>query len=147
VRDLCACRNACRQEVVAKAAEIQEAIADGSASFLNTEFKYIGVFMVIMSVAIFSLLSTVVPEEGRTKADETRNGVFSTIAFIIGGITSLVCGYLGMKIATFANARTACEARKGIAPAFMCGESWKAIVQSWKAIVQSWKAIGSQFNC
>ena len=29
-------------------------------------------------------------------------------------------GYLGMKIATFANARTAVEARKGIAPAFMC---------------------------
>jgi hypothetical protein len=27
-----------------------------------------------------------------------------------------------MKIATFANARTALEARKGIAPAFMCGE-------------------------
>lgn len=27
-----------------------------------------------------------------------------------------------MKIATFANARTALEARKGVAPAFMCGE-------------------------
>ena len=28
----------------------------------------------------------------------------------------------GMKIATYANARTALEARKGVAPAFMCGE-------------------------
>lgn len=27
-----------------------------------------------------------------------------------------------MKIATYANARTALEARKGMAPAFMCGE-------------------------
>jgi hypothetical protein len=49
-------------------------------------------------------------------------GVFSTISFILGGLTSIVSGYLGMKIATFANARTALEARKGIAPAFMCGE-------------------------
>ena len=28
----------------------------------------------------------------------------------------------GMKIATYANARTALEARKGVAPAFMCGK-------------------------
>jgi len=28
----------------------------------------------------------------------------------------------GMKIATYANARTALEARKGVAPAFMTGE-------------------------
>lgn len=62
------------------------------------------------------------PENGRTKADESRNGIFSTISFILGGLTSLLSGYLGMKIATFANARTALEARKGIAPAFMCGE-------------------------
>lgn len=32
----------------------------------------------------------------------------------------LLCS--GMKIATYANARTALEARKGVAPAFMCGE-------------------------
>ncbi len=34
------------------------------------------------------------------------NGIFSTAAFIIGASTSIVCGYLGMTIATFANART-----------------------------------------
>lgn len=108
------------EEVVAKAAEIQEAISEGAASFLMTEYRYIGVFMVIMSVAIFGLLSTVAPEEGRTKDDETRNGIFSTIAFIVGGGTSLLSGWLGMTIATYANARTAVEARKGVAPAFMC---------------------------
>jgi len=30
--------------------------------------------------------------------------------------------FAGMKIATYANARTALEARKGVASAFMCGE-------------------------
>lgn len=74
-----------------------------------------------MSVVIFSFLSIITPEEGsgRTQADERRNGLFSTIAFIAGAITSIVCGYLGMAIATYANARTAVEARKGIAPAFI----------------------------
>ena len=75
-----------------------------------------------MSVVIFSLLSIVTPEEGRTRNDEVRNGIFSTVAFALGGATSILSGYLGMQIATYANARTAVEARKGIAPAFMCGE-------------------------
>ncbi|MEW5298026.1 MAG: hypothetical protein WDW36_001190 [Sanguina aurantia] len=108
-------------DVIRRAAEIQEAIREGANSFLFTEFSYMGVFIVIMSVVIFSLLSIITPEEGsgRTQADERRNGLFSTVAFICGAITSIVCGYLGMAIATYANARTAIEARKGIAPAFI----------------------------
>ncbi|KAJ0616631.1 putative inorganic diphosphatase [Helianthus annuus] len=43
---------------------------------------------------------------------------FSTIAFLIGSITSLISGFLGMKIATYANARTALEVQKGISKAF-----------------------------
>lgn len=106
------------EEVVAKAAEIQQSISEGARAFLFTEYKYMGVFGVIMSVVIFSLLSIVNPEDGRTKQDEVRNGLFSTIAFIVGATTSIVSGYLGMAIATYANARTAVEARKSVAPAF-----------------------------
>eukprot|EP00775_Hariotina_reticulata_P003821 gene3821-4079_t len=107
-------------QVVQKAADIQEAISEGANSFLFTEYKYLGVFMVIMALLIFALLGSVTPEGDRTRADEVRNGLFSTIAFLLGAITSILSGYLGMKIATYANARTAVEARKGIAPAFMC---------------------------
>lgn len=77
---------------------------------------------IIMAVLIFALLGSVTPDESRTRADEVKNGLFSMIAFVLGATTSILCGYLGMKIATYANARTAVEARKGIAPAFMCGE-------------------------
>lgn len=107
-------------EVVSKAAEIQEAISEGANSFLFTEYKYMGVFAVIMSVLLLCLLGTVHPEGDRTTDDEWRNAGFSTIAFLLGAITSILSGYIGMKIATYANARTAVEARKGIAPAFMC---------------------------
>ncbi|WIA41962.1 hypothetical protein OEZ86_009266 [Tetradesmus obliquus] len=107
-------------EVVQKAADIQEAISEGANSFLFTEYRYMGVFMVIMAVLIFALLGSITPEAGRTRADEVRNGLFSSIAFVLGAATSILSGYVGMKIATYANARTALEARKGIAPAFMC---------------------------
>eukprot|EP00877_Chromochloris_zofingiensis_P010591 jgi/Chrzof1/5786/Cz16g15230.t1 len=82
-----------------------------------------------MAVLIFGLLASVTPEDGRTRQDEIRNGLFSTIAFVLGAITSIISGYLGMKIATFANARTALEARKGIAPAFSVGTFGTAV--SW----------------
>ncbi|GJX19515.1 pyrophosphate-energized vacuolar membrane proton pump-like protein [Tanacetum coccineum] len=45
--------------------------------------------------------------------------LFSTIAFVLGAITSIVSGFLGMKIATYANARTTLEARKGVGKAFI----------------------------
>jgi len=108
------------EEVVARAADIQASIQEGANAFLAAEYYYMGIFMVLMSIAIFSLLSSITPEEGRTRQDEIRQGIFSTVAFVTGAITSILSGYLGMKIATYANARTAVEARKGIAPAFMC---------------------------
>lgn len=58
-------------------------------------------------------------EAGILRAPALFNGTFSTIAFIVGAATSILSGYLGMWIATYANARTALEARKGVAPAFM----------------------------
>ena len=53
-------------------------------------------------------------EHGRLRKPALYNGIFSTIAFLVGAFSSVASGYIGMKIATYANARTALEARKGI---------------------------------
>ncbi|KAI4996390.1 hypothetical protein ZWY2020_051175, partial [Hordeum vulgare] len=45
--------------------------------------------------------------------------LFSTASFLLGAITSLVSGFLGMKTTTYANARTTQEARKGVGKAFI----------------------------
>ena len=85
----------------------------------------------IFSVIIFVLLSSqdgfstkwhVDEHTGIKRAPALYNGVFSTIAFLIGAVSSIVSGFVGMKIATYANARTALEARKGIAAAFAVGK-------------------------
>lgn len=47
------------------------------------------------------------------------NGTFSAIAFLLGAGTSIVSGYVGMLVATYANARVALQARHGVADAFM----------------------------
>ncbi|KAG8048189.1 hypothetical protein GUJ93_ZPchr0008g11788 [Zizania palustris] len=85
--------------------------------------------MLIFAVVIFLFLGSV--EGFSTKSQPCTyskdkyckpalfNALFSTVAFLLGAITSLVSGFLGMKIATYANVRTTLEARKGVGKAFI----------------------------
>ncbi|XP_027163901.1 pyrophosphate-energized vacuolar membrane proton pump-like [Coffea eugenioides] len=112
-----------------KCAEIQNAISVGATSFLFTEYKYLGIFMFVFGVIIFIFLGSVkgfstksepcTYNEGNLCKPALANAIFSTIAFWLGSLTSVLSGFLGMKIATFANARTTLEARKGIGKAFI----------------------------
>eukprot|EP00271_Cylindrocystis_brebissonii_P010222 TRINITY_DN26351_c0_g1_i1.p1 TRINITY_DN26351_c0_g1~~TRINITY_DN26351_c0_g1_i1.p1 ORF type:complete len:774 (+),score=132.97 TRINITY_DN26351_c0_g1_i1:95-2416(+) len=104
-------------EVLNSVADIQDAISEGSNSFLFTQYKYLAVFMVGFSAIIFVFLSSSGDEA--FSAASMANGAFTTIAFLLGAITSIVSGFLGMRIATYANARTTLEARFGINRAFV----------------------------
>nr|CAB3469658.1 unnamed protein product [Digitaria exilis] len=128
--------------VVVKCAEIQLAISEGeeqgladlvpplgATSFLFTEYQYVGVFMSIFAVVIFLFLGSVegfstksqpcTYSKGKDCKPALFTALFSTVSFLLGAITSLVSGFLGMKIATYANARTTLEARKGVGKAFI----------------------------
>ena len=37
-------------------------------------------------------------------------GMFTAIAFLIGATTSMLCGYMGMSVATYSNVRTTVNA-------------------------------------
>ncbi|KAJ7545162.1 hypothetical protein O6H91_09G110000 [Diphasiastrum complanatum] len=116
-------------EAVALCAEIQNAISEGAESFLITEYQYLGIFMAVFSVFIFLFLGSVggfstkwvscKANPSELCAPPLANALFSTVAFILGALTSTLSGYLGMKIATYANARTTLEARKGVGEAFI----------------------------
>lgn len=92
--------------VVTKCAEIQNAISEGATSFLFTEYQYVGIFMVAFAVLIFLFLGSV--EGFSTKSQRcTYNpwkmckpalatALFSTLSFLLGAVTSVVSGFLGM---------------------------------------------------
>jgi len=120
-------------EVIRAAADIQDAISEGANSFLFTEYKYMAIFMAVFAVIMFLFLGSndkysfkwSVNDKscalGLTScAQSGTTALASVVSFLLGAATSIMSGYLGMKIATYANARTALEARKGVAPAFMC---------------------------
>lgn len=117
------------RNAVPKCAEIQNAIALGATSFLFTEYKYLGIFTVCFGLIIFLFLGSVEGfstkhqpcnyDKAKLCKPALANALFSTIAFVLGASTSALSGYLGMKIATYANARTTLEARKGVGKAFI----------------------------
>lgn len=59
-----------------------------------------GIFVVIFSIVVFILVDYI--GNGETSSFQ----LYATIAFIIGSVTSMLCGFIGMTIATSANYRT-----------------------------------------
>jgi K(+)-stimulated pyrophosphate-energized sodium pump len=79
--------------------ELMTAIQEGSKAFLRREYTWVTGFVVIMSVLIFVLL-----DYGRP---------WGTITYILGALLSGIAGFIGMTIATRANARTTQAAIEG----------------------------------
>jgi len=78
-----------------KMEEISSLIREGALAFLNREYRAIAVFMVFM----FFLLTYFI-------------GVYTAMAYVFGGLCSILAGYIGMMAATRANVKMAQAALK-----------------------------------
>jgi K(+)-stimulated pyrophosphate-energized sodium pump len=90
----------------AKMQELAGYIAAGAIAFLRAEWKILSIFALIAC----SLLAW----SGTTIA---HSSPIIAISFLIGAVFSAVAGYIGMKIATKANVRTAHAAKTSLAQA------------------------------
>jgi K(+)-stimulated pyrophosphate-energized sodium pump len=79
--------------------ELSTAIRAGAMAFLKREYTWVSVFVVVMAVLIAVLL-----EWGRP---------WGSVAYVFGAVLSALAGFVGMRIATAANARTTEAARTG----------------------------------
>lgn len=76
--------------------EIASYIKDGAMAFLKKEYKYLAIFIGIVTVIILIFL-------------QWQTG----LSFVLGALFSILAGYFGMRVATNANVRTAEAARHG----------------------------------
>jgi len=90
---------------------IHGAIAEGAMAFLKQEYKFLSIFMLVFAAIIAALI-----DDNHTP--DTREGLFTAVAFLFGGIISIASGYIGMMIATQGNARTTVSAKDNIGDAF-----------------------------
>jgi len=87
-------------------------IADGAIAFLKAEWKILAYFAIPTAIILAWLGSS----EG-TPESPIHSSPIIAVAFLIGAIFSATAGYIGMKVATKANVRTAQAARTSLAKA------------------------------
>lgn len=86
--------------------EISTYIAEGAMAFLKAEWKILGYFVVIVAI-LLGVMAQANPESHWSIA----------LAFVMGAVFSATAGYIGMKVATKANVRTANAARTSLSKA------------------------------
>ena len=84
--------------------EISKSIKDGALAFLHAEYRLLLIFVIIASIALYSISLLV-----------SSTSWMIVPAFVVGAVFSALAGNIGMRIATEANARTA-EAAKTSLP-------------------------------
>ncbi|CAD7966398.1 unnamed protein product [Amoebophrya sp. A25] len=84
------------QKIVAAMTEIAGYISEGANAFLMKEYQYMMVYIVLFSCIL------------------TQVNMATVVAFIVGSVTSILSGYIGMKIAVYTNVRTAHECWKDL---------------------------------
>jgi Na+/H+-translocating membrane pyrophosphatase len=81
-------------------------ISQGANAFLYQEYKILAIFCLILALII--------------KFAVDQIGDFgTTIAFLFGAVTSVLCGFLGMRIAVFSNYRTAYRCQVSLGAGFL----------------------------
>jgi K(+)-stimulated pyrophosphate-energized sodium pump len=86
--------------------EISTYISEGAMAFLKAEWKILGYFVVIVALLLGFMA---------TKNEDSHWTI--ALAFVIGAVFSATAGYIGMKVATKANVRTAEAAKTSLSKA------------------------------
>ncbi|MEA3378172.1 MAG: sodium-translocating pyrophosphatase [Nanoarchaeota archaeon] len=94
-----------------KMKQLAQIIERGAMTFLKKEYKYLSIFVVIIAILLYYFINWQ-----------------TTIAFIAGAFSSALAGFMGMKIATKANVRTAQAAKKSTASALRIAFSSGAVM-------------------
>jgi K(+)-stimulated pyrophosphate-energized sodium pump len=79
--------------------KISAAIREGAQAFLRAEYRV----LIVFALAVAAIIAVFLPD-----------GIPTAIAYLVGAFTSALTGFIGMSIATRANARTAAAAMKSL---------------------------------
>ncbi|MCS6893729.1 MAG: sodium-translocating pyrophosphatase [Deltaproteobacteria bacterium] len=84
-----------------KMVEISNLIRSGADAYLKAQFMTVLPFIAVFSLGIFLLFSI---------NHDAQTSLYCVFGYIFGALSSLACGYVGMKAATSANVRVANQA-------------------------------------
>ncbi|MCI6235255.1 MAG: sodium/proton-translocating pyrophosphatase, partial [Prevotella sp.] len=91
------------EEGTARMIEIAAHVRKGAMAYLKQQYKVVGIVFAVLAV-LFAFMAYVLKVQNP----------WVPFAFLTGGLFSGLAGFFGMKTATYASARTANAARKGL---------------------------------
>jgi hypothetical protein len=110
------------KKIQASLEDLNEKITTGAKSFLAQEYLYLAIFSAIFAI----VLGATVDFLEITRVDAPTDFPYCAIAFLVGAATSILAGYIGMRIAVYTNTRTCfqcCEStHAGFLAAFRGGQ-------------------------
>jgi K(+)-stimulated pyrophosphate-energized sodium pump len=96
--------------------EISDAIKQGAAAFIRREYTTLAIFIIVVAVLIGIFLP-----QPLWQSDNIVLNLQLPVAYMFGSFCSALAGYLGLNIATKANAKVANAAQGGLNKAFPIG--------------------------
>ena len=101
---------------------VGETITDGAKSFLFKEYTYLALWSAVFAI----ILGSTVDYLEMQNATAPISFPFTATSFLIGSLTSILAGYIGMRIAVYTNTRvtfqTASSTHNGFVAAFRGGQ-------------------------
>jgi H(+)-translocating pyrophosphatase len=99
-------------EVMRNVANIAQKVSDGATSFLFAEYRAMAIFMTGFGALILIMLGMSMKDD-KNVVSPWGNAFMSLLSFLAGAFTSVISGWIGMRIAVFTNSRTAVMATEG----------------------------------
>ena len=90
---------------------IGERISKGANAFLYEEYMIMSIFIVVFAGVVLLVVDVLGHSAPGFRA-------YASLAFVTGALTSMLCGFIGMKIAVAANFRTTYKAMSSLSDAF-----------------------------
>jgi len=87
-----------REKAVQEMIRLSGIIEAGAITFLKAEYAVMAVFIAVFSVVLVVVVGVM--------QNDMPAGIATTIAFIAGSLTSILCGWIGMMIAVKTNVKT-----------------------------------------
>jgi len=97
------------KDVITELKYIGDLITTGAIQFLWAEYFYLTLFCLAFALVIgFTVDATEM-----ARADSPSNFPYTAVSFLVGASTSILAGYIGMRIAVYTNSRTTYMCCKG----------------------------------
>lgn len=91
--------------------KVRKLVAEGANAFLFKEYQVMSTFILLFGIVILGIVDLWGQEQFHFRC-------YATVSFVVGAYTSILCGYIGMRIAVSSNYKTTYKCIDGLAEGF-----------------------------